>query len=110
MKIYDLKLGIEADSLKEAEEKLLRLQQIAVDYTKRNNARPQAVSNDSEITAGNGVMGILILLGLGWISDKLNTEKIDWKMRKYNWQKEKRRRKREEEKIRKDELIFFNKI
>jgi hypothetical protein len=105
-KIYDVTLGIEAGSLKEAEQKLLRMQQLAVDHGKQNNGEQPVVAYETELSPVKAAMGILAIIGLGWISDKLKPNKrigqsvdleFDMKMRKYQWQRERRKRKQVEE-------------
>ncbi len=105
-KIYDVIVGIEAGSLKEAEQKLLRIQQLAVDHSKRSDGKQQVTTYETELSPVKAAMGILAIIGLSWVSDKLKPNnrpgkstdpQIDMKMQKYKWQRERRNRKQEEE-------------
>ncbi len=105
-KIYDVIVGIEAESLKEAEQKLLRIQQLAVDHSIRSYGKQQVTTDETELSPVKAAMGILAIIGLRWVSDKLNPNKkpgestdplFDMKMRKNKWQRERRKRKQEEE-------------
>jgi predicted MPP superfamily phosphohydrolase len=105
-KIYDVTVGIEAESRKEAEQKLLQIQQLAVSHSKRSDGKQQVATYETELSPVKAAMGILAIIGLRWVSDKLNPNKkpdestdplFDMKMRKNKWQRERRKRKQEEE-------------
>lgn len=91
-KIYDLTLGIEAGSREEAEQKLLRLQQIAVEH-----ARKRVLAEPALLKAA---LSVLAVIGVGWIGEKLHSANVgcrspdtemDWKLRKYSWQLQRRK-------------------
>ncbi|MBL7690458.1 MAG: hypothetical protein JNM41_02600 [Flavipsychrobacter sp.] len=105
-KIYDVTVGIEAESRKEAEQKLLQIQQLAVDHSKGSDVKQQITSYDAELSPVSAAMGILAIIGLRWVSDKLKPNKrpgqsiapeFDMKMLKNKWQRERRKRKQEED-------------
>lgn len=105
-KIYDVTVGIEAESRKEAEQKLLQIQQLAVDHSKGSDAKQQMATYEAELSPVKAAMGILAIIGLHWVSDKLKPNLkqgestdplIAIKMRKNKWQRERRKRKQEED-------------
>lgn len=110
-KIYDVTLGIEAESREEAEQKLLKFQKIAGEYNKECNSRLNAGTAEAELLTLKAGIGLLAVVGLGWLSDMLKAKKIkptnnnvelEMKLHKYNWQKEWRKRHKEEEQQRKN--------
>ncbi len=114
-KIYDVTLGIEAGSREEAEQKLLRFQKIAVEYNKQSNSRLNAGTAEAELSPLKAAIGLLAVVGLGWLNDILKPKKIrstntnvelEMKLHKYNWQKEWRKRQKEEELQRKNLFAF----
>lgn len=105
-KIYDVTVGVEAESRKEAEQKLLQIQQLAVDHSKGSDVKQQVATYEAELSPVSAARGILAIIGLSWVSDKLKPNRkqgestnyfIDMKMRKNKWQRERRKRKQEEE-------------
>ncbi len=105
-KIYDIIVGVEAESRKEAEQKLLQIQQLAVDHSQSSDGKQQVATYETELSPVKAAIGILAIIGLRWVSDKLKPNKrpgqsiapeFDMKMLKNKWQRERRKRKQEED-------------
>jgi hypothetical protein len=98
MSIHFIPVGIEANSKKEAEEKVLKMQQIVTGYT--GPGENKAVKPGQDTPIYKQLLGAAAKIGLVLLAAHYEREKepageaIDWKRREYEWKlKRKRERK-----------------
>jgi len=92
MPTYFLPLGIEANSKEEAEQKVLKFQQIASEYKPVKESRKQ----DNLQSPQREIIQALALFGLLSARSYLDgrkqpSENIDWKLYKYEWELKRRK-------------------
>lgn len=106
--MYNVQISVEASSQQEAEQKVLKLIQLANDYGNKNKAQKKEQCRNENVSHLGTAVGIATIAGLACLShlikssndDEHNHVETDWDLHEYRWRLERRRRKEMEQRNR----------